>query len=468
MSSSNTRGFPETLEEYKKYVADRESQLAAYATKSDGAVLFDGTSSDEYYRERFANAEDQVTLDRNRFRTLFQIDRDRIEYSSYFLRLAKKTQILTSKDGLVETRLSHTVRVAQIARSLCMGLRLNQDLAEAIALGHDLGHVPFAHRGERSLRDWLVTKLGQSPPTLQQQNLFHLDAFPVLARVRPSLRDAVLACFTLGNDPQEDLFMHGRQSFRLLAIKYKEGRRAKFTRQVLFGIWRHSLTARESDPYFHFKTIGPGDTKCSISGSRDLTPECQAVRYADDISTILDLIEGIEHGFVTAREIQDALNGYAPDEDYLGGSIPQLFYDLSRVNASRLLTYFISDFIRNNLPRLEKGDGPTAMTLSQRAEQALTILRKVTKDRLHAAAPLARGDMVSESRVRALCEWYDRNPKSLVEDIQRKMKDVNFPYRLLAEEERKIFDDEVFRAASICDFISILTDEEVRRLSEPM
>lgn len=188
MATSSDIGFPASLEEYKQYVADRESNLAIYATKSDQAVLFDGTSSDEYYRERFANAEDQVTLDRNRFRTLFQIDRDRIEYSNYFLRLAQKTQILTTRDSLVETRLSHTVRVAQIARSLCMGLRLNQDLAEAIALGHDIGHMPFAHRGERSLKDWLHGNLGALVPGPRQEQLFSSGAPPVLLSVKPQLR----------------------------------------------------------------------------------------------------------------------------------------------------------------------------------------------------------------------------------------------------------------------------------------
>jgi hypothetical protein len=259
--------------------------------------------------------------------------------------------------------------------------------------------------------------------------------------------------------------MHGRQGFRLLAIKYKEGRRAKFTKQVLFGIWRHSLTLRETDESFQFRTISTEGKRCSISGG-DLTPECQAVRYADDISTVLDLLEGMEHGFITAREIQTSLNGYAPDEEYLGGSIPQLFYDLSKVNASRVLTYFISDFIRTNLPLLDKGCGPKGMSLSQRAEKALSILRQITKVKLHGAAPLARGDLVSESRVRALCDWYNDNPENLVEDIRKRMDDLDFPYRLGDGDDKRIVGDEVFRYATIADFVSILTDEELRRLSE--
>lgn len=85
-------------------------------------------------------------------RTDFQRDRDRIIYSKAFRRLKHKTQVFISPEGdHYRTRLTHTLEVSQIARTMARSLRLNEDLTEAIALGHDLGHTPFGHAGERVL-----------------------------------------------------------------------------------------------------------------------------------------------------------------------------------------------------------------------------------------------------------------------------------------------------------------------------
>ena len=85
-------------------------------------------------------------------RTAFQRDRDRILHCKSFRRLKFKTQVFIAPEGdHYRTRLTHTLEVAQVARTLARALKLNEDLTEAIALGHDLGHTPFGHSGERSL-----------------------------------------------------------------------------------------------------------------------------------------------------------------------------------------------------------------------------------------------------------------------------------------------------------------------------
>ena len=122
------------FEELKRITYRKEELLSKYACKSDSTK---GRVRDEEICP---------------MRTEFQRDRDRIMHSKAFRRLKNKTQVFLAPEGdHYRTRMTHTLDVMQIARSIARVLRLNEDLVEAIALGHDLGHTPFGHTGERTL-----------------------------------------------------------------------------------------------------------------------------------------------------------------------------------------------------------------------------------------------------------------------------------------------------------------------------
>jgi len=124
---------------YRDQVEKLEQQvLAPFATKSKD-------SRGRQYKE-----------EEHPYRTCFQRDRDRIIHSTAFRRLEYKTQVFVNHEGdHFRTRLTHTIEVTQITRSIARALRLNEDLAEAVALAHDLGHTPFGHAGEDTLQEMM-------------------------------------------------------------------------------------------------------------------------------------------------------------------------------------------------------------------------------------------------------------------------------------------------------------------------
>ncbi|MEB3196678.1 MAG: deoxyguanosinetriphosphate triphosphohydrolase [Candidatus Sericytochromatia bacterium] len=120
-------------------------------------------------------------------RTLYQRDRDRILHAKAFRRLKHKTQVFIAPEGdHYRTRLTHTLEVAQISRTLARALRLNEDLTEAIGLGHDLGHAPFGHAGERVL-DELFEPAGFRHNEQSVRVVEHLEPLNLTREVRDGI-----------------------------------------------------------------------------------------------------------------------------------------------------------------------------------------------------------------------------------------------------------------------------------------
>jgi dGTPase len=146
-------------------------EAAEHASLSPRASFADGTRGRAH------------PLELDPYRTEYQRDRDRIIHSKAFRRLMHKTQVFLSPEGdHYRTRLTHTLEVSQIARSVARALRLNEDLTEAIALGHDLGHTPFGHTGEDVLTACYDEIRGAYPgvPDAYHHNLQSLRVVEVL------------------------------------------------------------------------------------------------------------------------------------------------------------------------------------------------------------------------------------------------------------------------------------------------
>ncbi len=128
----------EFMKDYKSATFDIEKMFfSKYATRSD------------------ETKGRKIPIPESNMRTEFQRDRDRIIHCKAFRRLKHKTQVFLAPEGdHYRTRLTHTLEVSQIARSIARALRLNEDLTEAISLGHDLGHTPYGHAGERALNEF--------------------------------------------------------------------------------------------------------------------------------------------------------------------------------------------------------------------------------------------------------------------------------------------------------------------------
>ena len=131
-------------------------------------------------------------------RPVFQRDRDRILHSKSFRRLKDKTQVFLTPEGdHYRTRLTHTLEVSQNARTIAKALRLNEDLVEAIALGHDLGHTPFGHAGERALDEICPLGFDHSKQSLRMVDVLEKDGLGL--NLTREVRDGILNHQTSGN-----------------------------------------------------------------------------------------------------------------------------------------------------------------------------------------------------------------------------------------------------------------------------
>jgi dGTPase len=198
-------------------------------------------------------------------RSEFQRDRDRIVHSTAFRRLVYKTQVFLNHEGdLFRTRLTHSLEVAQLGRSMARNLKLNEDLVEAIALAHDLGHTPFGHAGQDALNQ--------------------------------CLREA---------SPSSSGFEHNLQSLRVvdsLEERYPQYNGLNLTFEAREGILKHCSVARAQK----LIAMEPGGVGQRFIDQHQPSLEAQLCNLADEIAyNAHDVDDGVRSGLITLEQMQE-------------------------------------------------------------------------------------------------------------------------------------------------------------------
>ncbi len=377
----------------QKQIRDFENScLAPYALKSQ-------ESKGRVYPE-----------DEHLYRSNYQRDRDRIVHSAAFRRLEYKTQVFVNHEGdYYRTRLTHTIEVAQIARTIASALGLNVDLTEAIALAHDLGHTAFGHSGEEAL-DELMSKNGG--------------------------------------------FNHNLQSLRV--VDYLEERYPDFpglnlTWEVREGIVKHSTSF----------DIAVKTKEFSNTGSPTL--ETQVVDIADEIAyDNHDLDDGLTSGLIKESDLvglliwQDINKGIS--SKYPGISIQKKRYLIIR----SLINLQVTDLIREtekNISSLKLKSSKDAkkidkkiVTFSANMLKLRKPLRLFLMEKLYHHYRVVRMSTKAKRFIQDLFKVYVENPKQLPDEVQN-----------------RISGDGIKRA--VCDYIAAMTDryalDEYKKLFTP-
>ena len=344
-------------------------------------------------------------------RTAFQRDRDRIVHSAAFRRLEYKTQVFVNHEGdYYRTRLTHTIEAAQVTRTVATALGLNRDLAEAVALAHDLGHTPFGHAGERVLNDLMQPHGG---------------------------------------------FDHNAQSLRTvdwIEVRYPNFRGLNLSFEVREGIVKHShfkgrAAAQEFDPEIY---------PCL---------EAQIVDLADEIAYLAhDVDDGLNAQMLTIADL---------DRSRLYREAAAIAHDASPAGNDRVMRYqtvirmidvMATDLVTNLDREIERA-GIASLEAVRRAGRALAAfspgigaqvdeLKRIMRDRLYRHYRVSRMTEKAGRVLARLFETYMAEPRQI-------------PAHVLARVE---VDGEPL-ARVIADYIAGMTDrfalDEYRKLFDP-
>ncbi|MBZ0071861.1 MAG: deoxyguanosinetriphosphate triphosphohydrolase [Gammaproteobacteria bacterium] len=341
------------------------------------------------------------------YRSEFQRDRDRIIHSAAFRRLEYKTQVFVNHEGdLFRTRLTHSIEVAQIARSIARALRVNEDLTEAIALAHDLGHTPFGHAGQ----------------------------------------DALNACMQLYGG-----FEHNLQSLRVvdeLEERYADFNGLNLTFEAREGILKHCSVAVA-------RTLG--DVGVRFIERRQPSIEAQLTNLADEIAyNSHDVDDGLRARLIEMDELVE-ISLFRDQYEEVRHRYPQLsqrrtVHEIVR----RMINTQVVDLVETSLTRLQQA-GPTDIEAVRRHPEALISYSEAMRERNLELKRFLRNRLYKHYRVHRMTTKAGRVVTALFEAF---MEDAG----LLPDEARnhcqrlEAADGEAGRARAVADYVAGMTD----------
>lgn len=414
---------------FKPYEAESENiENQNYAECSKESLLHEFSQFNQHCKRPVGKLSSQE------FRSEFQRDYERIVHAKAYRRLVDKAQIFTSSKGdHYRTRMTHTLEVTQIARAISLGLNLNTELTEAIALAHDLGHTPFGHQGERTIDDILKGKIDAISYNEQNHNFY-------------------------GG------FKHNFQGVRV--VDYLEEKYIKFhgldlSYQVLEGILKH--TSVKIKNCNECGKNGSCDQKCFdltefvenadpkylyLEYSFPTTLEGQIVAIADEVAQRShDLDDAFASGTLSVEQLKDylGLNKTRSLRDELQKIEDELreakennkvFISEGELKHGRIVSeiikYFINDVIEQsieNINKFEKDDlynsahrfSKKLICFSQEGSILCDYLEKIISKKVISSTEVARFDNRGRIIVEALFRAYYNNPRLLHKGTLKRM-----------------------------------------------
>ena len=360
----------------------------------------------------------------------FQRDRERIVNARAFRRMVDKAQIFTSSKGdHYRTRMTHTMEVAQIARSIANSLALNIDLTEAIALGHDLGHTPFGHQGERSLQDILNGRIDVGLPMSDEKNIY-------------------------GG------FKHNFHSVRMLNCleeKYVDYEGLDVSYQVLEGVLKHTSYRCKS-------CADCGALECSRSccdlqvflGNGDVeelfadigfptTLEGQVVAVADEIAQRShDVDDAMSAGlldyeqltrFLTEKSMEPLLKIISKSRETIE-NCPRPLVSKNQMICARVISDIVNYLVNNVIEESKKRFGQfqkdtlycekhrfskKLVDFSEAGEKICSLLESMVNRRVISSQEVAKFDYNAANVIKGLFSVYYHNPRLLHRGTLKKM-----------------------------------------------
>lgn len=408
----------------------------------------------------FYSEFDTECLERARrqdMRTPFQKDRDRIIYTSAFRRLQAKTQVFMSGEyDFYRTRLTHSLEVAQIGRSLCHYLEqsseyltkecyIDSDLVEAVCLAHDLGHPPFGHAGEKTLNSLMYPYGG-----------FEGNA--------QSLR---ILTETIYSDQTSRKGMNPTRAFIDGILKYK----------ALFADFECPENHFLYDDQKRFRefVFGGQNIPEKVSRPAELNKfrsvECQIMDWADDTAySINDIVDGISAGFLDSDQIKRwAANTSVSTEQ--ARIIEKLLESITQQRSNRYFASRIGDFIRavrlipcsNFLSHLSKRYA-YHLEIDTAIQNEAKLYKKLSVDLVFQSPQIYQLEFKEDNILRQLFKAYE---EQYIKRSTPVMKLLPRQYELLVTREK----DPIKRARIICDHLASMTDgfaiRTYKRLYDP-